>query len=130
MNTKISYMYRDGSNYKTYSEVILEGELTRKQLEDIQSKMEFGDGFVPHQVGLRGLQENLQCFDTQDWDDDHQLHELDIDNDVSFTEAKPTQGMTAEEFYQLFMKVKSWDACPTGHILTGDLNIEGEHPCE
>lgn len=114
-------MYRDASNYKSFRTEVLEGQLTTKQLEDIKSKMEVVDGFVPHQVGLDGLQEELQGYDNQDWDDDHQIHEMNVEYDFESTDKDPTINLTVEDLYNNFMEVENWDDSPVGHILTNNL---------
>ena len=84
--------------------------------------MEIVDGFVPHQVGLDGLQEDLQRYDTKDWDDDHQIHEMDVYGDMVPTKEEPTLELTMQELYDNFMNVTSWDNSPVGHILIKNLN--------
>ena len=45
MNTKISYMYRDASNYKAHREIVVKGKLT---LEQLQPCLYDPSGNTPH----------------------------------------------------------------------------------
>ena len=51
MNTKISYLYRDASNYKVPNECIVRGLLTDEQTKAILDCLD-RDNFIPSQVGL------------------------------------------------------------------------------
>ena len=51
MNTRISYFYRDASNYKAYNECIVRGLLTDEQTKAILDCLD-RDNFIPSQVGL------------------------------------------------------------------------------
>ncbi len=65
--TRISYCYRDASNWKFCGEIVVEGNLKRSQLE---SYLLNGEWFVPEKVGLKLLL-------TEPWsEDDRLLHEL------------------------------------------------------
>ena len=72
--TKISYLYRDGSNYKVYNEVILAGRMTDEEKQTILDSLYDGDGFVPHAVGLPA-----EKFDSET-DDDTPFFELTKDD--------------------------------------------------
>jgi hypothetical protein len=105
MNTLISYMYRDASNYKAHGEEVLQGTLTSEQKEAIIAKLEGGENFIPDQVGLEEVQEQLTSFPSED---DHVWHELNED-DITDTQQDPTIQLTAEQLYQNFMAVEEWD---------------------
>ena len=51
-NTLIEYLYRDGSNYKKYSEAVVSGTLDEKEVLEIWECLEYGELFLPAQVGL------------------------------------------------------------------------------
>lgn len=51
-NTKISYQYRDASNYKMQNECVINGVLTAKQQAVILSCLSDGEYFIPSKVGL------------------------------------------------------------------------------
>jgi len=94
--------------------MVLEGELTPNQIQQINDKTDNG-GFIPSQVGLVDLQEVLQDYDSQDWGDDHPFHE-DIVFTTTTEEANHT--ITAQELYENFMAVTSWNEnMEVGHIL-------------
>lgn len=114
MNTRIDYMYRDGSNYKAYTSVVLAGAIEAHQLGMILDALDEGIYFIPSQVGLEDLQGQLQAFDSADEldedganEDDHPWHELAGD-DFSITEADPTVSMTVAQLAEAFKSV-SWD---------------------
>lgn len=52
MNTKISYLYRDADNYKSFNECIIQGTLTDKQKKQILDARHEGEWFIPGAVGL------------------------------------------------------------------------------
>jgi len=108
MNTKISYFYRDADNYKAHHSVILKGKLSAKQISEILNKLEGGEMFIPRQVDLPPLQEQLKIYDTQDWGTDHEWHELDK---YSFenTSEKPTEEFSATQFHKLFISIEKWE---------------------
>ena len=47
MNTHISYMYRDASNYKQYNEAIVEGELSLEDQNTILGCLDESEIFHP-----------------------------------------------------------------------------------
>jgi hypothetical protein len=117
MNTRVTYLYRDANNYKVYEEVILEGELSPEQIQEIKKKLFDENCFIPSQVGLHHLHSQLQEFDTRDWGDDHPIHELE---GISTIDADPTELMTATELQANFMAVNTWDTdMQVGHLLGG-----------
>lgn len=71
MNTKISYLYRDASNYKIQNECIVRGLLTDAQIKAILDCRD-GDNFIPSQVGLPEKR-----FDRFDPEEDTCWFELD-----------------------------------------------------
>jgi hypothetical protein len=94
MNTKISYLYRDASNYKDWGSVVLTGVVKnpasfekklRKQLDCeekfIASQVKVPEVF-PYSKGAPGV-------------DDHCWHEFDS---VTETEESPTDSRTPEQF--------------------------------
>ncbi|MEM7069715.1 MAG: hypothetical protein AAF478_12615 [Pseudomonadota bacterium] len=64
-NTKISYMYRDASNYKFHGEFVISGVV---RMKDIVEFLFDGEFFVPHEIGLEHL------LDLPMNQDDHYLH--------------------------------------------------------
>lgn len=103
-NTMVQYMYRDASNYKTNSFVVLKGTLSHEQVKTLLDKYgEGADGFIPSKIDLKDLQEILQAYDTSYNEDDHPFHEL---SEIDSTDKEPTVQMTAEKFYQLMMNTE------------------------
>ena len=65
---RVSYLYRDASNYKFRGEFVLSGFVSE---EDIRKCLIDGEYFLPRAVGLPSLvPETENC-------DDHQLHEIE-----------------------------------------------------
>src|SRR5271157_5760816 len=102
MNTKITYQYRDGSNWKQFKEVILFGEISTTGRAKLYKHCDEGEWFIPSQVGLEDLQHLMTGFPGGD---DHVWHEL---IGFEFTEEPPTEVMTSKEFVTRFLKTK-WD---------------------
>ena len=101
MNTKISYMYTDGGNYKYLDNIIVKGQITTSQIKEIENSLH-AEGFIPEQIDipvLRPIPEN---------EDDHCWHTLE---DFTFTEEEPTENMTVEELVERFKKaaIDGWD---------------------
>lgn len=93
MNTRINYTYRDASNYKASGSEIVKGIVKDSDLR----KREY---FIPFEVGLPELQQQLTQFNGGGYtEDDHVYHELDI---CDPTGDKPTLEMTAQEFIKKF----------------------------
>lgn len=102
-NTRIQYLYRDASNFKTQNEVVIKGQITRDQAKEILSCCEGGE-FIPEQIDWpleRG------------WDiseDDHCFAELE-DHSFEPTDSPATVDMTAEQVMEAFRAAKgNWDA--------------------
>ena len=108
MNTKINYMYRDGSNYKQLETVVFEGEITDNEKTQIKEALEEGQYFIPSQVGLEDLQERMgdrgAAFPTED---DHVWHELNIE-DISLGDDEPTETFDIHELVKEFKSI-TWD---------------------
>jgi len=95
MNTNFSYLYRDSGNYKKFSSVVLNGEVTLDALAQFLYERTF---FVPSIVGLPDLQPEPFTAVNHVW------HEID---EVSFTENMASVEINAHEFYSRFEKAAS-----------------------
>lgn len=101
MNTKIEYLYRDGSNYKIPNQQIVEGILTDDQIKKIVESCDAGEYFIPRQVGLP--EERFGDIS----DDDHVWFELCR---IFSVDESSTIEMTAEELHCNFVKAAgNWD---------------------
>lgn len=104
MNTKISYMYRDADNYKTWNEEVLKGEISAQQLMTIIDCLEDKMYFIPSQVGLPEVR-----FDDVT-EADHCWFELCPEQDFSTTAHEPTIDMTVDKLVERFQAAKGrWD---------------------
>ena len=119
VSTKVTYLYRDGSNYKQWNEVIVSGALDP---DAIAHCLREGDFFIPQAVGLPALQNR---FATQGYDfpteDDHVWHEIDA---IEPTLEPPTLDASAVEITQRFKDAseRGWGKCLADLIAREDLN--------
>lgn len=73
-------MYRDGSNYKTYGHIEVDGELDEAQRERFAATLDDNGGksFIPEQLGMGHLgHSGWSSFPS---DDDHCWHEVQVDD--------------------------------------------------
>ena len=106
MNTRITYLYRDGANNKQGGEVVLAGTLTADKITDIRQACDEGVWFIPGDVGLPELQEVWVKKGYPLTEQDHVWHEL---QDIAVTDDPPTLTLSAAEFYVRFVAVPAWD---------------------
>lgn len=103
MNTKIYYLYRDASNYKKPNEVIVKGEITADQMQQILKSLQDGEYFVPEMVGLPA--ERFGSFT----EDDHVFFELD-QMGFDITDREATVDMTVEDLAKAFVEhTNDWE---------------------
>jgi len=110
MNTKIEYLYRDGSNYQTWEEIVLTGELTEAQVTAVFASANNESGsplFLPQQVGMESLLGIMG--DGTITEADHPWHELFKVTPTTDRECRPPNGcftaaMWAEDFIG-----RTWD---------------------
>jgi len=120
MNTKIEYMYRDGSNYKEHEEVILQGKITNAEKKMIMDNLDGKEFFIPSQVGLDDLQSRMINFPNED---DHVWHELN-ESDITLTQDEPTlTEMDVHQFAAMFKDI-TWDVSKAAEEV--GLEITGE----
>lgn len=104
VNTKISYLYRDASNYKAYNEVIIKGKISPTQINQIMECLEDGEYFIPCQIGFPEIR-----IGKVDPEVDHCWFELELSS-FQFTSEPETVEITAEELVQAFRKARgNWD---------------------
>lgn len=110
-NLKISYFYRDGSNYKTPGyDHVLKGSLSPIERREIEMTCQDEEYFIPEQVGLP---DSYAQFAEQGYgyeeQDDHVFNEL---TDLELVNEEPTLEMTAQELLARFREVRAnggWD---------------------
>ncbi len=93
MNTKLEYLYRDGSNYKQWGERVFRSVCDAALRERLFSSLECYEFFIAHQVRLP----DLFFSDRPLYADDHCWHEL---AEVSLTCDPPDDPLdrTIDEF--------------------------------
>jgi len=110
MNTKIEYLYRDGSNYKTYEEVVLKGELTETQIAAVFASANNESGnplFLPEQVGMESLLGNMG--DGTITEADHPWHELATITATTERERRPPHGCYTAAMWAQEFTAAAWD---------------------
>ena len=106
-NTCISYVYRDGSNYKRSKEVVVAGCLTHGQIAPHLSEDVW---FIPGEIGLPDPQQEWEAEGYAfPGEDDHVWCELEEDA-CEPTDDPPTVKITADELLARFKKAGGqWD---------------------
>lgn len=103
MNTRISYLYRDASNYNMHNECIVRGLLTDEQTKAILDCLD-RDNFIPSQVGLPERR-----FDRFDPEEDTCWFEL-YESGFEPTDAEADVDLSVEELVSNFLARKDrWD---------------------
>lgn len=104
-NTLITYLYRDGCNYKQWNEAVLCGKITKKQIAAILSCLDEGLYFIPRQVGLEEIR-----FSGYDPDSDHAWFELTSD-DFQTVDRPATSDLSVSDLTDAFQKAAEdgWD---------------------
>lgn len=101
--TRITYLYRDADNYKSYAEVIVSGPLT---FAEIGPYLDSGQYFIASQVGLPDPQAELDSLTCAD----HVFVELE-ERDLIPTDEEPTVEITAGDLVTKFQEAhrRGWD---------------------
>ena len=94
-NSKICYVYRDASNYKTYGEAVIKGSLKLNEIKPYFYDHQF---FIPSEVGFKDL--NPEIFTS----DDHIWHKL---YGIEPTEKSPTVETDSETLVAKFKYLSS-----------------------
>lgn len=105
MNTRMSYLYRDASNYKYSEDVVVAGKLQFSDLQPYLGNLD-EDGFCPEDVALPHPGKHAKGFPG---DDDHCWCELSEDD---FEPTKDDPAMTAQELIARFERAHAdeWPA--------------------
>lgn len=90
-NTKVSFMYRDGANYKTHTSVVFSGALPLEQM----LKLKEVKSFIPEYYSIAGVAPD-ELDEEYDSELDHPYHEI---TNVELTNDKRTVMKGLEEFY-------------------------------
>ena len=98
-NTRITYLYRDASNYKRWNECVVKGRITAGQVHEILSCCNEGMYFIPSQVGMP--EEKF----SEETEDDHCWFEIG-EGSFAMTLQPPTEGITVDELIQMFRDCK------------------------
>lgn len=103
MNTRISYLYRDASNYKKHNEVVVKGIFTEDQIRTIIRCLNDGEYFIPRQIGFPEVRFGKIT------EDDHCWFELS-DEDFEEVDLRSTIDLLPDEIVRRFERAKGrWD---------------------
>src|SRR4051812_31499004 len=93
MNTRVEYLYRDGSNYKQWRAVVFRGACDESSARRLFAALDREEFFIAHQVRLP----ELFFADRPLYADDHCWHEM---AEVTVTSVAPDDLLdrTIEEF--------------------------------
>lgn len=93
MNTELTYMYRDASNYKFFGSVIISGTIAVSELRDYLYETEY---FIPECIGLKSL------APSETNKDDHVWHELvgtkQTQEDANFVSAEKLKELFRRQY--------------------------------
>lgn len=93
MNTRVEYLYRDGSNYKQWGVVVFRGECDASLAGRLFAALDRGEFFIAHQLRLP----ELFFADRPLYADDHCWHEMGEVTPASAA-ADDLHARTIEEF--------------------------------
>lgn len=102
LNTRLSYLYRDASNYKQSGSVVFAGAITPTQRTQVIQALDEGSYLIVEQVGLANLREERWSHGNED---DHVWHEV---TEIALTEDAPTDERTIDEFVAELVAT-TWD---------------------
>ncbi|USN15889.1 hypothetical protein PAPPERLAPAPP_01470 [Brevundimonas phage vB_BpoS-Papperlapapp] len=120
-NTRLSYMYRDASNYKEHLEFILDGLMTMEQAVKVCSLLTGdGDDFLPVLLGMESASWSSDGGGAH-YADDHPWHEL---NSISPTR-QDHDGMTVDQFIAAIEAADNQQWIP-GHATKWKLMTDGK----
>lgn len=108
-SSMFDYLYRDASNYKSCSSLLLEGRGTETELEQLRAQLNCVEFFIAEQVGIPPLYAELWKFSDGPTEDDHVWH--------TFHELRQAEeeGITGEpwgsvsELITRFKSVNKWN---------------------
>lgn len=119
MNSRLSYMYRDASNYKYYGEAVFAEEITDAQRGTFTAALHGGDSFLAEQVGLNPVRPGGTYPDDGIW---HEALDWDL------VQAPADTDETVSDFIARFTATR-WDEAAAEHALVapflGRVNVTG-----
>lgn len=110
MNTKFSYMYRDGANYKSFYDFVFEGEITEAQLERFEEVCE-DEEFIPRAMGLSGgMFPGERGYDAEF---DHYWCEHDFEDSFELVNDMPDVIIVNSKFVNIHINafLEAWEKC-------------------
>lgn len=69
------YLYRDAGNFKSWATLLLIGKVTPTEVLGVRDKLDGGEFFIPEQIGVPALCQNLWRSGISPTADDHPWHE-------------------------------------------------------
>lgn len=96
-NTRVGYLYRDGSNYKQNVVVVFAGALTPDQAVSVCAALDHQGQFLPAMVGMESAE-----WSDEAGGDDHPYHEL---TEIALTTDPATETRTASDWAEAFIEI-------------------------
>ena len=107
----MEYQYRDASNFKSYGEILIEGTFSESDVNTLHSCMyDYGEYFIPKEIGIPALQSVLwKEFDGPN-DDDHEWHSIECIREAGKDDMNLPLWGTKQFLIECFQK--NWDKAP------------------
>ena len=117
LNCVMEYLYRDASNYKAFGEILLKGDLTKTNIEEIRSLLLDGEFFIAEQVNIPPLYDQLWRYSNGPTSDDHVFHELSNFRQATSQDIEelPQWGTLSDLLTKLRIVNNRWDCTRSAH---------------
>jgi hypothetical protein len=103
------YLYRDAANYKAWGSLLLQGQVTPEQLQQLKARLEGGEFFIAEQVGIPTLYEALWQQNSGPTANDHVWHSFDSLRPASVDEANEPLWGSVAALLSRFARITTWD---------------------
>lgn len=103
------YLYRDGSNYKSWGSLLLEGSATAANVEALQARLDGREFYIAEQIGIPPLYAELWECSGGPTEDDHVWHTFQELRPANTDEINREPWGTVSKLIARFKSVKNWD---------------------
>lgn len=103
------YLYRDAANYKAWGSLLLQGQVTPEQLQQLKARLESGEFFIAEQIGIPTLYEALWQQNSGPTAHDHVWHSFDSLRPASADEANEPFWGSVAALLSRFARITTWD---------------------
>ena len=109
------YCYRDASNYKAWGNLLLQGQPSESDIEDISIRLDSGEFFIAEQLGIPPLYAELWELSGGPSDDDHVWHTFHELRPATAEEMTGSIWGTAKVLIARINAVKTWNETLSPH---------------